>query len=243
MKGSESNIAKCYILYDKDERNKCEFTDRRLDIIFKGKKSEFPIESLISLKINQRKLLIPIILSGILTPLISVGFFKGLFHPFIALIFIIGGVFSFYYGWIGEKALTVKLINSHHDFSIKVVSYHLTEFINFVNQYLKKEPIEKRVLYMELVEEDNQSEIMKYLSKTAKNRKLFSFWNLKDFYFEGKILPNTRFVVIDPLKSGTEVKYIQENENQILIPNIKGDIKPEAVQRIIDIEEIRLLFD
>ena len=243
MPGTESNIAKCYILYDKDERNKCELTDRKLRIFYRGKRSEFPIENLISLNINQRKLLIPIILSGILTPLISVGFFKGLFHPFIALIFIIGGVFTFYIGWLGEKALTVNLINSHHDFSIKAVSYHLTEFINFVNQYLKKEPEEKRVLYMELVDEDNVLNLRKYLAKDAKNRKLFSFWNLKDIYAEGEVNVNARYIVIDPLKSGTEVKYTQEGENHTLVPGIKGEINPEAVQRIIDFEEIRLLFD
>ena len=243
MEWSESNIAKCYILYDKDERNKCELTDRRLCIIFKGKRSEFPIENLISLNINQRKLLIPIILSGIITPLISVGFFKGLFHPFIALIFIIGGVFSFYVGWIGEKALTVNLVNSHHDYSIKVVSYHLAEFINFVNQYLQKEPFEKRVLYMELLDDYNHLDLKKYLSKDASERKLFSFWNLKDIFAEGKVNTNARYIVIDPLKSGTEVKYTQENKDQMLVPGIKGEINPDAVQRIIDFEELRLLFD
>jgi hypothetical protein len=243
LEGSESNIAKCYIQYDKDERNKCEFTDRRLQIVFKGKRSEFPIENLISLHIIQRKLLIPIILSGILTPLISVGFFKGLFHPFIALIFIIGGVFTFYVGWLGEKVLTVNLVNSHHDFSIQVVSYHLSEFINFVNQYLRNEPVEKRVLYMEIIEENNHFDIRKYLSKDANKRLLFSFWNLKDMFEVGKVNSKARYIVIDPLKSGTEVKYTRGNEDQILIPKIKGEINPEAVLRIIDIDEIRNLFD
>ena len=243
MEEIESNIAKCYILFDKDERNKCEFSDRRLQIIFKGKRSEFPIEYLASLNINQRKLLIPIILSGILTPLISVGFFKGLFHPFIALIFIIGGVFSFYVGWLGEKALTVNLINSHRDFSIKIVSDHLMEFINFVNYYLQKEPIEKRVLYLEVMDNKHQIDIKEYLSKEAKNRKLYSFWYLKDLYMEGKVDMHTRYIVIDPLKSGTEVKYIPVNDNQILIPIIKGEINHDAVLRIMDFEEIGLLFD
>lgn len=243
MAKSESNIAKCYIQYDKDERNKCEFTDRRLHIVLKGRRSEFPIENLVSLGVNQRKLLIPIILSGILTPLISVGFFKGLFHPFVALIFIIGGVFTFYIGWLGEKVLTVNLINSHHDFSIKVISYNLNEFMNFVNQHLQKEPIEKRVLYMELIDEKDDQDIKKYISKDAKNRKLFSFWNLKDKYAEGKVPSNASYIVIDPLKSGTEVKYTQDNEKQLLIPRIKGDINPEAVLRIVDFDEIRNLFD
>ncbi len=243
MENSESNIAKCYIQYDGDERNKCEFTNRRLRVVFKNRKSEFPIENLISLSINQRKLLIPIILSGILTPLISVGFFKGLFHPLVALIFIIGGVFIFYIGWLGEKALTVNLINSHRDFSIEVVSHNLNEFINFFNQYLQKEPIEKRVLYMEFNDDKNHLDIKKYISKDTKNRKLFSFWNLKDMYTSEKIPNNASYIVIDPLKVGTEVKYTQDNEDQLLIPSIKGNINPEAVLRIIDFDEIRNLFD
>ena len=170
-------------------------------------------------------------------------FFKGLFHPFIALIFIIGGVFSFYIGWIGEKVLTVNLVNSHHDFSTKVVSYHLSEFINFVNQYIQKEPIEKRVLYLQIMDEGSQTDIKKYLSKNAKMRKLFSFWNLKDIYAARKVETPARYIVIDPLKSGTEVKYTQEGEDRILLPQIKGEINPEAVKGIIDFAELRLLFD
>jgi hypothetical protein len=242
LAGSESNIAKCYIQYDKDEKNKCEFSDRRLNIVYRGRRSEFPIENLVSLGVNHRKLLIPIILSGILTPLISVGFFKGLFHPFVALIFIIGGVFTFYIGWLGEKVLTVNLINSYHDFSVKLVSYNLNEFINFVNQYLQKEPIDKRVLYMEFIKDKDHLDIKKYLSKDTKDRKLFSFWNLKDMYAEGKVLPNASYIVIDPLKAGTQVKYSQDNDDQILIPRIKGDINSESVLRIIDFDEIRNLF-
>lgn len=243
MRESESNIAKCYILFDKDERNKCEFSDRRLYVIFKGKRSEFPIEYLISLTVNQRKLLIPIILSGIITPLISVGFFKGLFHPFIALIFIISGVFAFYFGWLGEKVLTVNLVNAHRDFPIKMVSNNLNEFINFANQYLKKEPIEKRVLYLEVIDNQDQNVINKYLAKDAKSRKLYSFWHLKDLFMGNKIDQDTRYIVIDPLKSGTEVRYNKEPDNQMLIPMIKGEINSEAVLRIIDFEGLQLLFD
>lgn len=115
--------------------------------------------------------------------------------------------------------------------------------MNFVNQYLQKEPIEKRVLYMELIDEKDDQDIKKYISKDAKNRKLFSFWNLKDKYAEGKVPSNASYIVIDPLKSGTEVKYTQDNEKQLLIPRIKGDINPEAVLRIVDFDEIRNLFD
>jgi hypothetical protein len=95
---------------------------------------------------------------------------------------------------------------------------------------------------MELVEEKDHLDIKKYLSKDAKNRKLFTFWNLKDMYAEGKVITDTSYIVIDPIKAGTEVKYMQGNEEQKLIPVIKGNINPEAVLRIIDFDEIRNFF-
>ena len=94
----ENKLAKCYIELEGDEENRCELTDQRLSIIKKEIHYEFPIESLRSITFHQRKLLLLVIISGILTPLILVGFFSGLFHPFIAILGIVGGVFLFYLG-------------------------------------------------------------------------------------------------------------------------------------------------
>jgi hypothetical protein len=235
----EKRIAKCYIHHDLDERNRCELYDRRLVVVWKGKVNEFAIEDLISVSSNQRKLLIPIIASGILTPLVMVGFFKGLFHPFIALIFIISGVFSFYLGWRGEKALTINQASGHRDFPMPVFTDHLVGFMDYVNQYLHDEPIQKRVLYLEVRHKLNpESDVKEYLKKNPGDRQLYSYWQVKELLHSGALKPDSGFIVLDPISTGTEVKYEKHRVTQELTPVIKGPIHHNAVIRVLQSTEI-----
>jgi len=241
---SENKIAKCYIFHENDENNKCELTNRKLIVIKKGKVSEFAIESLTSITSNQRKLLIPIIFSGILTPLILVGFFKGFFHPFIALIFIISGVFSFYIGWMGEKALTINLIMSHRDFTISQITEHLTGFMEFVNQYIQDEPIHKRVLYLESNKDNLIGNDLKIcLSKNIHERKLYAYWELRDLFLSGNLKDESSYIVLDPLKVGSEVKYQKKTGDQGLTPVIKGTIDLKAILKILNYSEIDSIIE
>ena len=241
---AENRIAKCYILHDNDERNKCELTNRRLTIILKNKKSEYALENLKFVTINQRKLLIPIILSGVITPLVLVGLFKDIFHPFIALVFIIGGFFSFYIGWIGEKVITINLILSHRDYPIPIITEHLIGFLDYVNQFIQDEPIEKRVLYLEVGQSlTEDSDLKPYLSKDAINKKLFSYWLLRDYYRSGKLQTDSSYIVLDPVKVGSEVKYEIEEKDRSLKPVIKGSINSGAVLKILRSNEIVSLME
>jgi hypothetical protein len=241
---SEHKIAKCYIHHENDEKNKCELTDRKLIVIKKGKRSEFAIENLTSITSNQRKLLIPIIFSGILTPLILVGFFKGFFHPLIALIFIISGVFSFYIGWMGEKALTINLLMSHRDFPVSQITEHLSSFMEYVNQYLQDESIYKRVLYLVFNKDKLQGNDLEIcLSKNAHERKLYSYWQIRDLFLSGNLNEETSYILLDPLKVGSEVKYQKKPGDQGLTPVIKGTIDLKAVMKILRYGEIRAIIE
>jgi hypothetical protein len=240
----EKKIAICYVLHENDERNKLELTDRRLIVVRKGRMTAFANENIRSLTINQRKLLIPIIISGILTPLILVGFFKGLFHPAIAVVFIIVGFFSFYMGWMGEKVITVNMTMGYQDFHVSIVSDNITGFLNYVNQYIQDEPIHKRVLYLaiecELTDEHNQNA---YLKGKSDDRKLYSYWQLKESYLSGEINASHCFIVLDPLKTGSEVKYEKQTDIQGLSPVIKGSIDKNAVIRMIRYDELGSIID
>lgn len=239
----EKKIAKCYILHDNDEKNKCELTDRKLIVKRKGKVIELAIEHLESIAINQRKLLIPIIFSGIIAPLILVGFFKGLFHPLVALIFIIGGVFSFYLGWIGEKVLTINLVNGHRDFPIQIATDHLIAFSDYVNQYIQDEPIQKRILYLEVKNDAvNEHDLKSYLSADNEKRKIYSYWQLRDLYLARNLKPEYSFIMLDPISIGAEVKY-QKKEEHGLTPVIKGPINQKAIRRIIHYNEIAYIIE
>jgi hypothetical protein len=240
----EKKIAKCYIHHDGDEKNKCEFTDRRLIVIRKGKVNEFAIENLKSVETNQRKLLIHIIFSGIFTPLILVGFFKGLFHPLSALIFIIGGVFLFYLGWVGEKVLTINLVKAHRDFSISILTHQLIAFIDYINQYITEEPIYKRVIYLEVESGEGDVHGLKsYLAGDNEKRKIYSYWQLRNLYLRRNLTHGKSYVMLDPISAGTEVKYMIIPGEQGLTPVIKGPINQKAIKRIIHYSEISSIIE
>ena len=240
---AEKKIAKCYILHDLDENNRCELSDRKVTVVWKGKIKEFAIEDVISVEINQRKLLIPIIFSGVLTPLILVGFFKEILPPLVGLLFIIGGIFSFYIGWSGEKVLTINQINGHRDFSMRVFTDHLIGFINYVNQYLSDEPLHERVLYLEVNKLDSERDLKVYLAKDAVDRKLYSYWEVREQYLSGGISQGKDFIVIDPIKTGSEVKYEKDPETQELTPVIKGSISQKAVIKILEFDKIASIIE
>jgi len=224
----EKNIALCYLSRDGDEHNKCELTDRRLLITRKNKLFEFRLNSIRFLAVNQRRLLIPIIFSGVFTPLIIVGFFKGIFHPLMALLFIVAGIFSFYIGWIGHEVLTVKQTSALTDIPVINPTLNLRAFMEYTNRYIQKEPIEYLLVYF-LSEINGKSHPSKKDNLLDLDHELYSFYDLKEFLLSQPGKLNFLISGIDPLKAGSVIKYEQNMESQRLKPTIKGRINPDAI--------------
>ncbi len=225
----ENRIAKLYFYREGDERNKCELTDQRL-IAKKGRLiRDFPLETVKNIGINQRKLLIPIIFSGIFTPLILVGFFQDFFHPVVALVFIITGIFTFYVGWLGQQVMTVYHVGGHSDFSIEFNAQNILAFIEFTNQYIHNEPPELRALYVLIDKKGDQSpDVLKAVALENKPD-LYSYTQLIE---QIQAEPgNTDYLImaIDPLKAGTEIKYELSKNRHTLRPVVKGSISRDAI--------------
>jgi len=231
LKIIERKLAKCYIEYEGDEGNKCEFTDQRLSIIKKGKRYEFPIESLRSITFHQRKLLMLVILSGILTPLVLVGFFKELFNPFLALLGIVGGVFIFYLGWIGQTTFTINKVGEYSDFIIKNITNPLLEFAEFVNQYISNEPEAHRSIFLKINNSiTSDKELIELFQDESGNKELYSYWQLHDLLHKSEEdLKKYDFVALNPLKMGVEVKFVRLDGFDRLRPTVKGKISIKAL--------------
>jgi hypothetical protein len=201
LETGEKNIAVCYFLEEGNDRYSCKLTDQRLIIRRKNRLNEFPIQGIRSLRINHRKLLIPIVFGGVFTPLIAVGYFEGFFHPVIAVVLIISGVFTFYVGWTGQQVLTVNESQGHSDFTMENPGENLIAFIEYTNQFIENEPVEFRSLYLLAGNEDpglkmEDLPVMLYTYRQIRNKLMSE--------------PENEEVVIwaiDPLKTGTEVKY------------------------------------
>lgn len=240
----ETRIAKCYILHENDDSNRCELTDRKLLIVRKHKRQEFPVEYLKAISFNQRKLLIPIIFGGIICPLSLTGLFTGLFHPLPSLLLIIGSIFVFYFGWQGQKVLTVYYVTGHRDFEVPVITDNLRQFLEYVNLYIQKEPMERRSYY--LVIEDrklvNEGEQETHISGDVQQRGLYSYWQLKDRYMADSLSRQNKYIMLDPLKIGSEIRYKNSGDAGSLRPVIEGKVRREAVIRIMEYEELSAIF-
>jgi hypothetical protein len=225
LETDEKNIAICYFLKEGDDRYTGELTDRRLIIRREKKSNEFPIQGIRSLNINHRKLLVPIVFGGVFTPLIAVGYFEDFFHPVIAVTLMLAGILTFYLGWLGQQVLTVNEIQGHMDFPVEDPGENVKAFIEYTNQFIENEPLEFRSLYLLGERQSKKPEVID--PPVA----LYTYRQIRE-----KLLsdPGTRdFVIwaIDPLKTGTEIKYERLQDDPGLRPVLKGKIKPEAVIR------------
>lgn len=239
LDSDERYIAQCYLYRDLDERNKCELSDRKLLINLRGKSTLFPLGGIQSLSINKRKLLIPIIFSGVFTPFVITGYFAGLFHPVIAILLIISGVFIFIAGWIGQYTLTVSMPAGHQDFPLTETDQHLNAFIDYTNRYIRDEPEEKKSIYMVLPFElhDRDSDfIASWLNRKLGKKECFTYFALIK---EGRSMPDRNMTVImmNPFKVGSEIRYEKSSSSANLRPVVKGKINPDSINRVFTVDD------
>jgi hypothetical protein len=233
---NEKNIAICYLFKYGDEANKCELTDQRLAVVRKNKLYQFPLPEIRSIEINRRRLLIPIVFSGVFTPLIIVGFFKGFFHPVMALMFIISGIFTFYIGWLGQDVLTVKRISDYLDFPIKFPTENLLAFIEYTNNYIHKDPEEFRLLYVLKDISENSRWVLKE-DLVDPPSELYTLRQLREYLLSEQKKSTYSIWEIDPLKTGTVITYKKSYEDNRLKPILNGKIKSQSFVRQYNVED------
>ncbi len=239
METHEKNIAICYFTQDEDKDNTCELTDQRLLVRKKGRVYEYLIGRVRSLQINRRKLLIPIIFSGIFTPLIAVGFFEGFFHPVIAALFMVTGIFTFYLGWMGQEVFTIEHDQGHTDFSIDHAGQNLLAFIDFTNDYLEQVPMEFQSVYL-FSPADIESSKTEDILTIPPPYELYTYQHLKEYLQASSGQPEGMIWAIDPLKTEGQIKYEPSKEDGRLRPVLKEKINRNAVLRKYTIHEFLL---
>lgn len=231
METDELNIAICYFQKEGDDRYTGELTDRRLIIRRGGKKTEFPVQGIKSLKINHRKLLVPIVFGGVFTPLIAVGYFEDFFHPVIAVVLMLTGILTFYLGWLGQQVLTVNEIQGHMDFPVSNPGENVEAFIEFTNQFIENEPIEFRSLYFSGGIKNTSPE------EADPPVALYTYRQIRDKLLSDPVSADVVVWAIDPMKTGAEIKYERLQGNTGLRPVLKGRLRPEAVVRKYAMDE------
>ena len=220
MDRDEKNIAMGYMRAPGNHDYKIELTTKRLIVYFGREKQEFILELVRKLSFTHRKLLLPILFSGIFTPLIVLGYFRDYIHPMFAIVLVVTGVFAFYYGWLGQLALSIHHSSGHQDFPLEQISEDMDRFVIFINQYISGKSGNYRLIYS-LIQEKSKSGGLEVKYYTYDQLRAYSNLNLLPEEIE--------VLVIDPAKLDRHVNLVLSQEGNFLEMKEPGSLNKDSI--------------
>lgn len=234
----ESLIAICYLEKENDKNNRCLLSEDFLIIVRKGKITTMELSYIRSLSIESRKMMLPLIAGGVFSSLSVIAIAKGLFNPWIILIWFMLNLALFYWGWIGHGALTIELQGFHQDFPIRHKGKNLKAFVIFTNDFLKNKRENKvlvRPVYHITKANDWKEAQMEqiYAPSSLRDEGFIHFATKEqlprviDRYFKDQT--DLLLIHVDPLKVKAELKYEQVYEQESLYPHLYGPLNLDAV--------------
>lgn len=221
MEWRESRLlGSVYLRRAGDESRKALIYDNRLVFVHGEKRREFDFSKVTRLSLNRRKLLLPLVLGGILVPLLLVGLFAAGSRPQLLLLLLFPSSLLFYLGWEGQEVLTVTGLRREADVQIHRSSHHIRAFVAFVNSLIRsRDPsrAHERLYYIRRVDLD-----------LAPDRAPGIWASTYDQL--GQAADGSKDMVgIDPLHLTSRVEYRFDPETHQLRPYILDGINPEAI--------------
>jgi len=102
-----------------------------------GKVRHLPLSGMENISYIHKKLLLPLIFGGILTPLIILAIKDNSLSPGVLLPTLFAALFLLHIGWSGSDAFIVKMSKSHEEtLFFKTIPDHISKFIVFVNLFI-----------------------------------------------------------------------------------------------------------
>lgn len=131
--------AVCYLRKDGDEKNLLKLDRRFLTVVKNGKTQKFHLNELRSASKNHRKLLLPIILGGIISPFALLVIYQNVFPPLLVMTLFFIGLLLLYLGWTGSDILSIHMENDKEEqIFIRVLPDQVLKFMNFLNIFISK---------------------------------------------------------------------------------------------------------
>ena len=228
-------IAFVYLLADGDRDNMVYVSHQHLLVIRKGKRHTFRLDHLRSISTATKKLLLPLLLGGIITPFAFVSFFVNLFLPWVHLIMILGGMALFYVGMMGMQELTItSRSGEEHNFSLSRVSKNLVAFNDFVNHSFlnpTNSPFVK-LIFFDLMKEEQDQLLGRTIAKNKASWPLFGYTYNQALQVKKNL---SEFIIIDPSRAGAEVKFEFDLQTDQLRPCVREAVAPDSVVQFDDI--------
>lgn len=130
----DTPLAVCYLHRAEDERNRCWLTEKRLVVVFRGKKHSFERNHIKNIAFEQRRAWLPLMIGGIAAPLSLLALLLNLYNPLVLIGIFLPTLLLLYLGWLPYTVMAVHDAVKPHDFRLPSVSSNLRAFVHFINR-------------------------------------------------------------------------------------------------------------
>jgi len=218
--------ARVFLHRDGDQKSMALLSDSGLLVIYKGRRHYFRTENIKQLETEDKKLLFPFILGGILAPFAFLSFFVHPMQPWIHLISIIAGMALLYIGWTGKPALVILLKTKEETvFYLSSVSLNLQAFIDFANARISPGEMQ---LFSALIYIDSRDDIESLFNIDNPKSAIFPCYGYT--YRQLSAITGTaeNLIAIDPVLCGREIRFEYDDATKLFRPLIDGPLRPES---------------
>ncbi|MDZ7607587.1 MAG: hypothetical protein U5K79_18810 [Cyclobacteriaceae bacterium] len=218
--------ARVFLLREGDQKSMALLSDSGLLVIYKGKRHLFQTESIKQCRAEDKRLLFPLIVGGIMAPFAFLSFLIHPMQPWVHLVSIIAGMVLFYIGWTGKPAMVILLKNKEEViFYLPSISMNLQAFMDFANMMISpgNKQLFSSLIYIEL---PVGSESLFNTEQPVST--LFPLFGYTYQQLSARMESMTNLIAIDPMQSGREIKFEYDSATQLFRPQIDGPLRPES---------------
>lgn len=184
--------------------------------------------------------MLPLLAGGVLAPLSIISIFKNLYDPWLILLILFASLFLFYFGWIGQKVMTIQENVQTSDFGVTNISLNLKAFARFVNDILSNKGRDEPSFLIYHITTRKQweaySEDKTYTPPSLRKEGFIHCYRweqlkqVKRKYFENE--KELLLLLIDAFKVKSEIKFEDVYNSGKLYPHIYGNLNLDAVVKI-----------
>jgi len=211
-----------------DNDNKIYISPDKILVVYKQKRKTFLLKDISKLKPETKKMLFPLIVGGILTPLSSLSFFVNLSLPWLHLIAILGGMLLFYLGWTGKTVLTLVFRNGDElNYYLPSVSKNLEAFMEFANVTMHQYATGSfgNLLYFDL---QNEELDIFFGKQTESGQSLFPVYGYTYAQVANAKKGKNELTAIDASKAGIEIKFTYHRGTGLMRPVVDQPLLQES---------------
>lgn len=134
----ENNIwAVCYFGREGDKKNMLTLDKDKISIVKNGKKDDYDITDMQQASKGHKRLLLPLIIGGVVSPLSIIAIYENTLSPFILLAVLFAGLMLLYIGQTGSEVLIFQHSKGKEEYVfLKSIPDHVVKFLFFLNMFL-----------------------------------------------------------------------------------------------------------